>query len=332
MIRSRRIVMNGRRGRRHIPPRLLRSRPTPRSAVSKVILNIILITLGFGVVVLLALAGAAYNAYSQIAESLKPRLALLDKRELFENSRIFDRNGELLYEFFDTGKRTKVTIDEISPLLIQATIAIEDKTFYTNPGIDLAGIIRTLIDSLRAGEETGGASTITQQVIKNSVLTPEERLPERRYERKLKEIILAQELDRIYTKDQILELYLNENFYGNLAYGIQAASEVYFGVNAADLDLNQASLLAGLPQLPSVYNPVNYLERDEQGSYLPPVFVGDDWLDPNARLPAGTPLPRVRQAAVLRRMVEDGYITEAQARQALATPLRFAPQEAPLNA
>lgn len=76
--------------------------------------------------------------------------------------------------------------------------------------------MRTLIDSLRAGEETGGASTITQQVIKNSVLTPEERLPERRYERKLKEIILAQELDRIYTKDQILELYLNENFYGNL--------------------------------------------------------------------------------------------------------------------
>lgn len=335
MIRSRRIVTNdrnGRHGRRPLPPRLLRGRPAPRSAVSKFLLNVILMLLGIGVVILLALAGIAYNAYTQIAESLKPRLALLDKRELFENSRIFDRNGELLYEFFDAGKRTKVTIDEISPLLIQATIAIEDKTFYTNPGIDLGGIIRTLLDSLRAGEETGGASTITQQVIKNSVLTPEERLPERRYERKLKEIILAQELDRIYTKDQILELYLNENFYGNLAYGIQAASEVYFGVNAADLDLNQASLLAGLPQLPSVYNPVNYLERDEQGSYLPPVFVGDDWLDPNARLPAGTPLPRVRQAAVLRRMVEDGYITEAQARQALATPLRFAPQEAPLNA
>ncbi|WP_322822637.1 transglycosylase domain-containing protein [Chloroflexus sp.] len=335
MIRSRRLHSNGRNGRRHVPPHLLRGlrgRSTPRSAVSRWIINALLVGLGLVAVVIVAIAGFAYNAYAQVAESLKPRLALLDNRELFENSRIFDRNGELLYEFFDTGKRTKVTIDEISPLLIQATIAIEDKTFYTNPGIDLAGIVRTLIDSLRAGEETGGASTITQQVIKNSVLTPEERLPERRYERKLKEIILAQELDRIYTKDQILELYLNENFYGNLAYGIQAASEVYFGVSAAELDLNQASLLAGLPQLPSVYNPINYLERDEQGGYLPPVFVGDGWLDPDARLPAGTPLPRIRQAAVLRRMVEDGYITEAQARQALATPLRFAPQEAPLNA
>lgn len=335
MIRSRRLHSNGRNGRRHVPPHLLRGlrgRLTPRSAVSRWIINALLAGLGLVAVVIVAIAGFAYNAYAQVAESLKPRLALLDNRELFENSRIFDRNGELLYEFFDTGKRTKVTIDEISPLLIQATIAIEDKTFYTNPGIDLAGIVRTLIDSLRAGEETGGASTITQQVIKNSVLTPEERLPERRYERKLKEIILAQELDRIYTKDQILELYLNENFYGNLAYGIQAASEVYFGVSAAELDLNQASLLAGLPQLPSVYNPINYLERDEQGGYLPPVFVGEGWLDPDARLPAGTPLPRIRQAAVLRRMVEDGYITEAQARQALATPLRFAPQEAPLNA
>ncbi|OAN42683.1 glycosyl transferase [Chloroflexus islandicus] len=338
MIRSRRWYLhgrngrNGRNGRRHVPPRLLRGRPAPRPVVGRLVLNALLAVLGLIAVVLIGLAGFAYNAYMQVAESLKPRLALLDNRELFENSRIFDRNGELLYEFFDAGKRTKVAIDEISPLLIQATIAIEDKTFYTNPGIDLAGIIRTLVDSLRAGEETGGASTITQQVIKNSVLTPEERLPERRYERKLKEIILAQELDRIYSKDQILELYLNENFYGNLAYGIQAASEVYFGVSAAELDLNQASLLAGLPQLPSVYNPINYLERDEQGGYLPPVFVGDDWLDPAVRLPAGTPLPRARQAAVLRRMVEDGYITEAQARRALATPLRFAPQEAPLNA
>ncbi|WP_299757902.1 transglycosylase domain-containing protein [uncultured Chloroflexus sp.] len=336
MLRSRRLHMNNgrnrRNGHRHVPPRLLRGRPAPRSVIGRWLINTLLALLGLTVVVLIGLAGFAYNAYTQVAESLRPRLALLDNRELFENSRIFDRNGELLYEFFDAGKRTKVAIDEISPLLIQATIAIEDKTFYTNPGIDLAGIIRTLVDSLRAGEETGGASTITQQVIKNSVLTPEERMPERRYERKLKEIILAQELDRIYTKDQILELYLNENFYGNLAYGIQAASEVYFGVSAAELDLNQASLLAGLPQLPSVYNPVNYLERDAQGAYLPPVYVGNDWLDPQARLPAGTPLPRVRQAAVLRRMVEDGYITEAQARRALATPLRFAPQEAPLNA
>jgi peptidoglycan glycosyltransferase len=279
-----------------------------------------------------ASVGGAYSAYAQIAASLTPRLDALDNRESFETSRIFDRNGTLLYEFFDAGKRTQVTIDEVSPLLIQATIAIEDQTFFTNPGIDLQGIVRTLITSLRAGEETGGASTITQQVIKNSILTEEERLYENRYQRKIKEIILAQELDKRFNKEDVLELYLNEIFYGNLAYGIEAASEVYFDTNASDLTLSQAALLAGLPQLPSRYNPINYLQRDDDGGFLPGVQVGDDWLDPDYELPADVTPPRWRQAAVLRRMVEDGYVKEAEARAALATDLRFAPQEVPLNA
>jgi peptidoglycan glycosyltransferase len=284
----------------------------------------------------LALVGAgfglAYSAYAGTAASLKPRLDALGGRQLFQSSRIYDRNGTLLYEFFDAGKRTNVSIADISPLLIKATVAVEDQSFYTNPGIDLSGIARTLLNSLQAGEETGGASTITQQVIKNSVLTADERAPDKRYERKIKEIILAQELDERYTKDEILELYLNENFYGNLAYGIEAASNVYFGVKAKDLTLNQASLLAGLPQLPSVYNPINYLERDERGGYLPGVRVGAGWLDPDYALPADVTAPRWRQVSVLRRMVADGYTTEAAARAALAEPLRFAPQEVPLNA
>jgi peptidoglycan glycosyltransferase len=284
------------------------------------------------VVAIASVGGVAYSAYAGTAASLKPRLDALGNRQLFETSKIYDRNGTLLYEFFDAGKRTQVDIDRISPLLIEATVAIEDKSFYTNPGIDLNGIARTLISSLQAGEETGGASTITQQVIKNSVLTAEERAPDKRYERKIKEIILAQELDQIFSKDEILELYLNENFYGNLAYGIEAASDVYFDVSAADLNLNQASLLAGLPQLPSVYNPINYLERDEQGGYLPGVRLGEGWLDPEYALPPGISAPRWRQVAVLRRMVEDSYVTEAQARAALAEPLRFAAQEVPLNA
>ncbi len=318
--------------RRPAYPRLLGRRAAPATRATGIAAKFVLVLLIGTLAVIVGIGGVAYAAYASTAASLKPRLEALENRQLFQSSRIYDRNGVLLYEFFDAGKRTKVSIDEISPLLIQATIAIEDKTFYSNPGIDLRGIVRTLVSSLQAGEETGGASTITQQVIKNSVLTAEERAPERRYERKLKEIILAQELDKLYTKDQILELYLNENFYGNLAYGIEAASEVYFGVRARDLNLNQASLLAGLPQLPSVYNPINYLERDAQGGYLPGVAVGRGWLDADYTLPDGAPAPRRRQVAVLRRMVEDGYVSEAEARAALAEPLRFAPQEVPLNA
>ncbi len=320
--------------RRPAYPRLLRGRPAP--AVGPKIGRLGGQFLAFLVLSAAAAAfavlGTAYSAYASTAASLAPRLEALEERELFQTSRIYDRNGTLLYEFFDAGKRTNVSIDEISPLVISATVAIEDKTFYTNPGIDLNGIVRTLISSLQAGEETGGASTITQQVIKNYVLTPEERLPERRYERKIKEIILAQKLDELYEKDEVLELYLNENFYGNLAYGIEAASEVYFGVHARDLNLNQASLLAGLPQLPSVYNPINYLERDEQGGYLPGVVLGPGWERPDYELPPDISAPRWRQVAVLRRMIEDGYVTEAEARRALAEPLRFAPQEVPLNA
>ena len=332
---SRRTYGGHRVARRPAFPGLLRSRRplTPQSLPLARLIGQLLLILA------LILFGATftattlvYSTYADTAASLTPRLATLEERELFETSRIFDRNGQLLYEFFGAGRRTNITIDEISPLLISATVAIEDKSFFTNPGIDPSGIVRTLISSLQAGEETGGASTITQQVIKNSVLTEEERAPDRRYERKIKEIILAQELDQRYSKEQILELYLNENFYGNLAYGVEAASETYFGVRARDLNLSQAALLAGLPQLPSLYNPINHLERDAEGGYLPGVRLADGWLSPDYTLPTTVSAPRRRQVSVLRRMVEDGYISEAEARSVAAEPLRFAPQEVPLNA
>jgi len=323
--------------RRPAYPRLLRRKavaPPAAGRLARIGGRLLAVMLVLAFAVSATGAGVAYSAYAQTAATLKPRLAALESRELFQTSRIFDRNGNLLYELFDAGKRTNVRIDDISPLLVQATVAIEDKTFFTNQGIDPAGIARTLWSSLQAGEETGGGSTITQQVIKNSVLTADERAPDKRYERKLKEIILAQELDDSYAKEQVLELYLNENFYGNLAYGIEAASEVYFGVHAKDLNLAQASLLAGLPQLPTLYNPINYLERDAQGNYLPPVRLdaGQAWLAPAYQLEPGVAPPRWRQVAVLRRMVEDGYVSEAQARAALAQPLRFVEQEVPLNA
>ncbi len=315
-------------------PGLLRRKrsQTPGPALPRIVIQAFAALTVLIVVLIAALGSTAYGAYAQIAASLTPRLAALENRQLFQTSRILDRNGTLLYEFFDAGRRTKVDISEISPLLINATVAIEDKTFFTNPGVDIEGIARTIIDSLRAGEETGGASTITQQLIKEVVLTDEERLYENRYERKLKEIILAQELNERYDKNEILELYLNQIFYGNLAYGIEAASNTFFKTSAKDLTLAQASLLAGLPQSPSRYNPINYLERDEQGGYLPGVPLDDGWLSPSYQLPRDTPLPRWRQIAVLRQMVDEGYATEAEARAAAETDLRFAPQEVPLNA
>ncbi|MCG8350373.1 MAG: transglycosylase domain-containing protein [Chloroflexales bacterium] len=299
-----------------------------------------IVTMGFTFLALSALICTAvlgtgvYSAYAQIAASLKPRLEAMNNRQVFQTSRIYDRHGTLLYEFFDAGRRTKISLNDVSPLLINATIAIEDKTFFTNPGVDVEGIIRTIYSSIRAGEETGGASTISQQVIKGIIFTDEERLYENRYERKLKEIILAQELSQRYSKEAILELYLNEIFYGNLAYGIEAASRTFFKTAAKDLNLAQASLLAGLPQSPSTYNPINFLERDEQGSYLPGVSLpaGDAWLSSDASLPNNISPPRYRQIAVLRQMVDEGYATEAQARAALTSRIRFAPQEVPLNA
>ncbi|NWG21833.1 MAG: transglycosylase domain-containing protein [Chloroflexi bacterium] len=308
---------------------LSRGRDVPAGpAIGSVMLQATLALLLLGAVLALGAAGMAYSAYSNLADSLAPRLASIENRDSFETSRLYDRNGRLLYEFFGAGKRTRVSIDQISTSLISATIAIEDRTFFENRGVDYLGIARTLLTSLQAGEETGGASTITQQVIKNIVLSDEERQFENRYQRKLTEIILAQELSERYEKADILELYLNEIYYGNLAYGIEAAANVYFDRPAKDLDLPQAALLAGLPQLPSVYDPINYLD----GGVLKGVRLDDGWLNPAYRLPSGTPPPKARQIAVLRQMVDEGMVSDQLARRAAAADLRFASQEVPLNA
>ncbi len=304
-----------------------RDNPAPRI--------ILLALMGFVLLTLLTVAllvGSSYGAYAQIAASLEPRLTALENREVFETSRIYDRNGVLLYEFFDTGKRTRVALDDVSPLLINATIAIEDKTFFTNSGVDYEGIMRALYQNVTSGEEVSGASTIAQQVIKNVVLTDEERSYENRYQRKMTEIILAQELNEQYTKEAILELYLNEIYYGNLAYGIEAASDVYFKTSADELTLAQAALLAGLPQLPSRYDPLQFASRDEQGAYLPGLRLDSSWLEPDYLLPEGTPPPKWRQLAVLRQMVDEGYVSEVEARRAALDDLRFAEQEVPLHA
>jgi penicillin-binding protein 1C len=161
----------------------------------------------------------------------------------------------LLYEIIDpnAGRRTYVPLEDISPELIAATIATEDKDFFTNPGFDLWAMSRALFQNYTSGEIQSGASTITQQLARALLLDPTERY-EQTYARKAREIVLAYEITRQYSKEEILELYLNENFYGNNSYGVQAASETYFNTSAGELNLWQASFLAGLPQGPSIYD------------------------------------------------------------------------------
>ncbi|MBV8716811.1 MAG: PBP1A family penicillin-binding protein [Chloroflexi bacterium] len=240
----------------------------------------------------LAFAGVT-GLYAYYARDL-PDPGTLAHRQLFQTARIFDRNGKLLQEINDPegGRRTLVTLDQIPKIAQQATIAAEDASFYDNPGFDVRAVVRAAYQWALNGEPVSGASTITQQLVKNTLLGPEQTA-----ERKIKEAFLAMELTRRYSKDQILEMYMNEIPYGNRAYGIEAAAETYFGKPAKDLTLPEASLLAGLPQAPSFY-------------------------DPYTNLPAA----KERQAYVLDQMVKTGAITSQQRDEAAAAPLNFVPQ------
>ncbi|MEA3349587.1 MAG: transglycosylase domain-containing protein, partial [Chloroflexota bacterium] len=213
--------------------------------------------LGLFVFVMLGLVAgtAGLVFYRRIANDLPDPSDLRARISEFETTRIFDRNGNLLYEILDpnAGRRTYVSLDEISPYLVAATIATEDKDFYSHPGFDSMAIVRAFWQNISSRETVSGASTITQQLTRTLFMSPQERA-QRTYKRKLREAILAAEITRRYTKDEILEIYLNENYYGNMAYGVEAAARTYFGTSAGTLNLAQASFLAGLPQLPSVYD------------------------------------------------------------------------------
>ena len=237
------------------------------------------------------LFAALVTGYALIAAQLPPPEELLARQSPFVSSKIYARDGSLLYEVMDPrgGRRVYVPLDRISPHLIQATIATEDADFYRHPGFDPVAMLKAIYRNLRAGETVSGASTITQQLARNLLLSPEERT-QRTAWRKIKEVILAYEISRRYPRNTILEIYLNEIYYGNLAYGIEAAAETYFGVTAAELSLAQASFLAGLPQSPATYD----------------VFAG------------GRERALARQKDVLRLMVKEGYITQAQADAAAA--------------
>lgn len=195
----------------------------------------------------------------------------------------FDKNGKTIYEMYQDKNRVPVKFADISKYLKEGTVAVEDKSFYQHSGISQAGIIRAALASILKGDAQGG-STITQQLIKNVLLTSERSLP-----RKIKEAVLATEVEKRYTKDQILEMYLNEVPYGGSFYGVGAASKGYFGKDPKNLNLVESAIMAGLPQNPSTYSP----------------FIGrkDAW--------------KGRAKDVLRRMKEDGYITNKEYTAAL---------------
>jgi len=227
--------------------------------------RIIALGLIVGLVLGMLGGGGAAIYYSQVTapsfENINGISDLQQKALQFQTTRIRDSQGTILYEINDPngGRRQYVTIKDVSPWIIVATVATEEREFFTNPGFSVPAIARAVYQGIEEGRAVSGASTITQQLTR-ALLLPEEERTERSYQRKIKEIFLAAELGRRFTKTEILELYLNQIYYGNLAYGIEAASQTYFNKSAKDLTLAEASFLAGLPQSPAIHDPVNNKE------------------------------------------------------------------------
>jgi len=252
-------------------------------------------------VVGVGLAAALATLYAHFTRDLPSAGALQaafspNNPEFFQTTRLYDRSGKhLLLEVIDPrgGDRQYVGYSALPPEVISATVALEDKTFFTNPGYDLLGITRALIGNLR-GEPIQGGSSITQQLVKNTLIPLEQRAV-RSYERKVREILIAAEIRNTYRPEQVLEWYLNTNFYGNLAYGIDAAARVYFGKPATQLNLAEAAMLAAIPQSPGLNPVANFAEAKR------------------------------RQEVVLDVMAREGFITAEQAAAAKAQALVVQP-------
>ncbi len=260
---------------------------------------------------LLLVTATTASAYNSLTRDL-PSLSKINNRASFKTAQIFDRKGTLLWEFNDPngGKRLLVPLNQVSQHLIDASLAAEDAYFYQHSGVDLRATVRSAVVT-GSGESRTGASTITQQLVRAVLLDPKEA-QQITVTRKLREIILAYELDQRLPKDQILEMYLNEVYYGNQAYGVEAASLNYFDKHARDLTIAEAALVAGLVQSPSTYDPTR--------TDVP-------------RTADGIPIiTKERQAYVLEQMARHGFITEQEAREAYAQPLKIKPQRLDLKA
>ncbi|MEK7501909.1 MAG: transglycosylase domain-containing protein [Patescibacteria group bacterium] len=218
-----------------------------------------------------------------------PSPTKLTSSSIPQSTQIFDRKGELLFTIYGQKNQTFVPLSIIPKHIQQATIAIEDKDFYQHGPIDLRGIARSVI-SITFRNQVQGGSTITQQLVKNSLLTPERTIL-----RKVKEVLLAFATEALYSKSQILEMYLNQTPYGGTAWGVEAASQTYFGKHAKDLTLSQSSLLAALPEAPTTYSPF--------GSH--------------------PELAKERQEEVLRKMYQEKYITRKELDKTLKEQLHY---------
>jgi penicillin-binding protein 1A len=249
-----------------------------------VLLNVV-VTAAFAAALIAAAAG--FLLYEVLKVGLPKLDTLADYHPNLVTS-VYDRHGELIGEFnYENQRRYLVPVENVPQLVIQAFLAAEDRTFYTHQGIDYTSILRAAWANLHAGEIKQGGSTITQQVVKSLLLSPE-----RTYLRKLRELVLAKRIEDRFSKNEILYLYLNQIYFGGGAYGVQAAAREFFGKDVADLNAAEAALLAGLVQAPGRYNPRLQPEK-----------------------------ARARRSYVLNRMVEDGFLDREAAKRADEAPL-----------
>jgi membrane peptidoglycan carboxypeptidase len=290
--------------RTHINRIILRKRRQERinrreSAVPRLLTMMVVIF----AVLLALLTGSAGGAFAYYQSQL-PLLNGMANHTLFQSTRIYDRKGRLLYELYDPkyGRRTYINYSDVSPFLINATVAAEDHTFWQNDGVDFQGILRAAVANLQNQTVVEGGSTITQQLIKNQLFLNQPRS----FQIKGEEALLAYGLTGQYPKWKIMEMYLNTVYYGDLNYGVEAAAENYFHLQpkctrnrctpaVSQLDLGEASMLAGLPQSPSYYDPIT---------------------NKSAAL--------ARQKGVLQAMVDQGMISNKQAHQAEQEMAKFA--------
>lgn len=271
-----------REAKHHMEHRIVKKMPGKR-IMQWIWATIFLIVLGFCFVL------GIFAAWASVITI--PSINSFENRKIAESTKIYDRTGNVvLYDVHGSVRRTAVPLAEISPFIQKAAVAIEDSTFYQNSGFRPLSFLRAAIANLTTREYSQGGSTITQQVVKNALLTQDKTII-----RKVEEIILALRLARVYTKDQILETYLNENGYGGTIYGVQEASQYFFGIDAKDVNLGQAAYLAALPQAPTHLSPYGPYKKE---------------LD-------------ARKNLVLSRMKSLGFITEEDYNVAVAEQVEF---------
>jgi len=252
-------------------------------------------TIFFILLIISIILGSSFGAFMGYLRDL-PQIKLLEEYQPKTITKVYSNNDELIAEFFQEN-RVLIPLTKIPKLLKDALLAAEDSRFYNHYGIDFKGIIRAIWSNIRAGKIVEGGSTLTQQLSKVLFLTPEKTIS-----RKLKEAVLALQIERRYSKDKILEMYLNQIYLGSGSYGVEAASQTYFGKSVIDLDLPEAALIAGLPKAPSFYSPFNNIDKSKR-----------------------------RRDHVLRRLAALGHISKGELEYALSTPIKLSHTKRRIN-